>query len=186
VRVVRVADGDQLRQRQLPVRRHEREPLPATSGGQADRVGAMVLDAVRAFWATADAHQRASRGRQIREADEAIERASEDLDNTIRQLGELGLLSRPTSQETLEKLAKALDDAHAARSRLGDWGQSNVVDRDEIDNLREPVKRLAAWRRLISDTIKSVTVAPAMTADGRHSHLWDPRRIDIRLLGQHP
>ena len=29
-----LADGDQLRQRQLPVRRHEREPLPAASGGQ--------------------------------------------------------------------------------------------------------------------------------------------------------
>ena len=34
LRDVRVADGDQLRQRQLPLRRHEREPLPATSGGQ--------------------------------------------------------------------------------------------------------------------------------------------------------
>ena len=29
-----LADGDQLRQRQLPLRRYEREPLPATSGGQ--------------------------------------------------------------------------------------------------------------------------------------------------------
>ena len=28
------SDGDQLRQRQLPVWRHEREPLPATGGGQ--------------------------------------------------------------------------------------------------------------------------------------------------------
>ena len=26
----------------------------------------------------------------------------------------------------------------------------------------------------------------AMTADGRHSRRWDPRRIDIRFLGQHP
>ena len=34
LRDVRLADGDQLRQRQLPLRRHEREPLPATSGGQ--------------------------------------------------------------------------------------------------------------------------------------------------------
>ena len=65
-------------------------------------------------------------------------------------------------------------------------GESNVVGPDEIDELREPAKRLAAWRRLITDTVESVTVAPAMTADGRPSRLWDPRRIDIRFLGQDP
>jgi len=84
----------------------------------------MVLDAVRAYSATADAHGRASRGRQIREADEAFERASADLDDTIRQLGELGLLGRPASQETLEKLTTALDDAHAVRARLGDGARA--------------------------------------------------------------
>src|SRR5205823_3093537 len=88
---------------------------------KADRVEEMVLDAVRAYSAaTADAPRRASRRQQIREADAAIERANADLDDTIRQLGELGLLGRPASQETLEKLAKTLDDAHAARARLGD------------------------------------------------------------------
>ena len=153
---------------------------------KADRVEEMVLDAVRAYSATADAHGRASRKQQIREADEAIERANADLDDTIRQLGELGLLGRPASQETLEKLARALDDAHAVRARLGDGGESNVIGPDEIDKLREPAKRLAAWRRLITDTVESVTVAPAMTADGRPSRLWDPRRIDIRFLGQRP
>src|ERR1035438_5535012 len=56
-------------------------------------------------------------------------------------------------------------------------GESNVIGPDSIDKLREPAKRLAAWRRLITDTVESVTVAPAMTADGRPSHLWDPRRI---------
>ena len=153
---------------------------------KADRVEEMVLDAVRAYSATADAHRRASRRRQIREADEAIERANADLDDTIRQLGELGLLGRPASQETLEKLTTALDDAHAVRARLGDGGESDVIGPDDIDKLREPAKRLAAWRRLITDTVESVTVAPAMTADGRPSRLWDPRRIDIRFLGQHP
>jgi hypothetical protein len=49
----------------------------------------MVLDAVRAHSATADAPRRASRRRQIREADEAIEPANADLDEAIRQLGEL-------------------------------------------------------------------------------------------------
>ena len=95
------------------------------------------------------------------------------------------MLGRPASQETLRKLTTALDDAHAARARLGDRGKSNVIDPDEIDKLRDPSKRLAAWRRLIADTVESVTVAPAMTADGRPSRLWDPRRIDIRFQGQH-
>jgi DNA invertase Pin-like site-specific DNA recombinase len=153
---------------------------------KADRVEELVLDAVRSYLATADAHGRASRKRQIREADEAIERANAELDDTIRQLGELGLLGRPASQETLEKLTTALDDAHTARARLGDHGASEVIGPDEIDKLREPAKRLAAWRRLITDTVQSVTVAPAMTADGRLSRLWDPHRIDISFLGQHP
>ena len=146
----------------------------------------MVLEAVRAYWAGAHMHPRASRRERSREADEAIERANADLGDTIRQLGELGLLGRPASQETLETLTTALADAHAVRARLGDRGQSDVVGPDEIDKLRDPAKRLAAWRRLITDTVESVTVAPAMTADGRPGRLWDPRRIDIRFLDQHP
>src|SRR6516165_3243973 len=146
----------------------------------------MVLEAVRAYWAGAHMHPRASRRERSREADEAIERANADLDDTIRQLGEIGLLGRPASRETLEKLTAVLDDAHAVRARLGDGGKSDVIGPDEIDKLPEPAKRLAAWRRLIGDTVESVTVAPAMTADGRPSRLWDPRRIDIRLLDQHP
>jgi hypothetical protein len=153
---------------------------------KAERVEEIVLNAIRAYAATAAAHGRASRKQQIREADEAIERANKGLDDTIRQLGELGLLGRPASQPTLEKLTTALDEAHTARARLGDGGESDVIGPDEIDKLRDPAKRLAAWRRLITDTVESVTVAPAMTADGRRSHLWDPRRIGIRLLGQHP
>ena len=86
----------------------------------------------------------------------------------------------------MEKLTQTLDDAHTARARLGDGGESNIIGPDDIDKLREPAKRLAAWRRLITDTVESVTVAPAMTADGRPSRRWDPRRIDIRFLGEHP
>jgi site-specific DNA recombinase len=153
---------------------------------KADRVEAMVLDALRACSATADGHRCASRTQQIRAADEAIKRTNADLDNTIRQLGELGLLGRTASRETLEKLAKTLDDAHAVRARLGDGGKSDVIGPEDIDKFRDPAKRLAAWRRLITDTVESVTVAAAMTADGRPSHLWDPRRIDIRFRGQHP
>jgi hypothetical protein len=153
---------------------------------KADRVDALVLDAVRAYWTTADVNGRTSRRQRSREADEAIKRANADLDDTIRQLGEVGLLGRPASRETLEKLTAALDDAHAVRARLGDGGKSDVIGPDEIDRLPDPAKRLAAWRRLIGDTVESVTVAPAMTADGRPSRLWDPRRIDIRFLDQHP
>ena len=153
---------------------------------KADRVEEMVQDAVRAYSATADARGRGSRKQQIREADAAIQRANADLDDTIRQLGELGLLGRHASQETLENLTKAVDDAHTARARLGDGGESDVIGPDEIDKLREPAKRLAAWRRLITDTVESVTIAPAMTADGRHSRRWDPRRIDIKFLVPHP
>src|SRR5207237_7724384 len=61
------------------------------AAGKADRVEAAVLDAVRAYSATTDAHGHRSRRQQIREADEAIERANADLDDTIRPLGELGL-----------------------------------------------------------------------------------------------
>ena len=124
------------------------------------------------------------RGQQIREADKAIERANTDLDNTTRQLGDLGLLGRPASQETLGKLTTALDDAHIARARLGHGSKRNIIGPDDIDKLSEPAKRLAAWRRLIANTVELVTVAPAMTADGRPSRLWDPRRIDIRFLEQ--
>ena len=105
---------------------------------------------------------------------------------TARAFSRFGLLGRAASQETLGKLTKAVDDAHTIRARLGDRGESNVIGPDDIDKLREPAKRLAAWRRLVTDTVESVTVAPATTADGRPSRLWDPRRIDIRFLGQQP
>ena len=96
------------------------------------------------------------------------------------------MLGRPASQETLAKLTKALDDAYTGRARLAGRGESEVIGSEDIDKLRDPAKQLAAWRRLISDTVESVAVAPAMTAAGRPSRLWDPRRIDIRFLDQHP
>jgi site-specific DNA recombinase len=161
-------------------------PCQRRAAVKADRVEEMMLDAVRAYSTTADARGRASRKQQIRQADELIERANANLDATIRQLGELGLLGRAASQETLGKLTKALDDAHSARARLGNEGDSNVIGPDNIDELRDPAKRRAAWRRLITDTVQSATVAPAMTADGRPSRLWDPDRIDIRFIGQQP
>jgi hypothetical protein len=58
----------------------------------------------------------ASMLQQIREADEAIKRANTDLDDTIRQLGELGLLGRPASQQTLEKLTNTLSITRTPRA----------------------------------------------------------------------
>jgi len=110
---------------------------------KADRVEAMVLDAVQAYRTTADLPQRASRKRQIREADAAIRRANADLDDTIRQLGELGLLGRPASQETLEKRTKALDDAYIVRARLGDGGKSNT---SVLTRLTSCATRRSGWR----------------------------------------
>ena len=72
-----------------------------------------------------DAHGRASRKQQIRAADEAIERANADLDDMIRDLGELGLLGLLARQQTLEKKTTPLDDADSARARLGDTGEAS-------------------------------------------------------------
>jgi aspartate aminotransferase-like enzyme len=128
---VRVADGDQQLQRYYRCGDTSANPCQRRAAVKADRVEEMVLDAVRAHATKGDAHGRASRTQQIREADEAIGRTNADLDDTIRRLGELGLLGRPASQETLEKLTTALDDAHAARARLGDGARatSSVLTR---------------------------------------------------------
>ena len=160
--------------------------MPAASGGQGRPCRGDHAGCPAGALGHGQRARPGSRKQQIRAADEAIDRANKGLDDTIRQLGELGLLGRPASQETLEKLTEALDAAHTARLRLGDGSESKLIGPDEIDKLREPAKRLAAWRQLIIDSVQAVTVAPAMTADGRPSRLWDPRRIDIRFIGQHP
>jgi site-specific DNA recombinase len=143
---------------------------------KADRVEQMVMDAVRAYMAKAKVHGRASRRQQIRDADRAIDRADRALNDAIAQLDGLGLLGRPASQKALEKLTTALDDAHAARGRLGDAGTGKTIGPDDIDRLRDPARRLEAWRRLITDTVASVTVAPAS------SRRWDDDRITIEFL----
>ena len=133
---------------------------------KADRVDEGVPDAVRVYSATADAPRRASHKQQIREADEAIERANAHLDDTIRQLAELGLMGRPATRETLEKLATTLDDAHTARARLGDRGESNP-DRHQVPGPASIRKPPAATSRASVATLGSYDL---------HNSLDPPRR----------
>jgi hypothetical protein len=52
----------------------------------------------------------------------------------------------------------------------------------DIDKLPDPPKRLAAWRRLITDTVAQVTVPPATTADGRRHRILTGDIV--KFLGQ--
>ena len=158
-------------------------PCRRRAAVKADRVEEMVLDAVRAYSATADvpdARRAGSRSARRTRRSNAPTRISMTRSGSSASLD---CWAGPRARRPWGS-CQALDDAHTARARLGDGGESNIIGPDEIDKLREPAKRLAAWRRLITDTVESVTVAPAMTADGRPSRLWDPSRIDIRFLRQ--
>ena len=154
---------------------------------KADRVEEMVLDAAPGVLGhrrrRTDARRAGSRSARRTRRSNAPTRISMTRSGSSASLA---CWAAPRARRPWRSSTTALDDAHAARARLGDGGESNIIGPDDIDKLREPAKRLAAWRRLITDTVESVTVAPAMTADGRPSRLWDPRRIDIRFLGQHP
>jgi hypothetical protein len=46
-------------------------------------------------------------------------------------------VGRAASQERVGKLTRAVDDAHNARARLGNEGDSHVIGPDEIDKLRD-------------------------------------------------
>ena len=141
----------------------------------ADRVESMVMDKVRKY--TADARGRASAAERSRAADAKLESAQTALDEAIHSLGGLGLLAEPASQETLEKLTKARDEAKEEAVRLSDGRKRKTTSPDDIDRL-PPARRLAEWRGLITDTVESVTVAPAS------STTWDDRRIAFKFLGQ--
>jgi hypothetical protein len=56
------------------------------------------------------------------------------------------------------ELRAARDRALDARADLGPERPREVNGPADIDNLRDPPKRLAAWRRLITDTVAQVTV----------------------------
>ena len=67
----------------------------------------------------------------------------------------------------MEKLTTALDDAHVARARLGDGGDSDVIGPDDIDKLREHAALSGLATAGCHDTVEWSQVAPAMTAEQR-------------------
>jgi hypothetical protein len=77
-----------------------------------------------------------------------------------------------------ERSDRALD----ARADLGPERPRKVISPADIDKLRDPPKRLAAWRRLITDTVAQVTVPPARTADGRRHRILTGDIV--KFLGQ--
>ena len=149
-------------------------PCEQRAAIKADRVEAVVTEAVRAY--VADARGRASAEQRIRQADEAAERAQANLDAAIRAFA--GLAGEAAAAERLGELKAARDAALDARASLGAGGARKVVSPDDIDKLRDPAKRLTAWRRLITDTVESVTIAPA------RDHRWDPARVGVTFLDQ--
>ena len=100
---------------------------------------------------------------------EQVERAQAALDVAIRAF--TGLEGEAAAAERLAELRAARDRALDARADLGPERLREVIGPADIDKLRDPPKRLAAWRRLITDTVAQVTVPPAMTADGRRHRI---------------
>ena len=134
---------------------------------KADVVEQIVINAVREY--TGTARGRASPEERVREADEQVERAQAALDAAIRAF--TGLEGEAAAAERLAELRAARDRALDARADLGPERPRKVISPADIDELRDPPKRLAAWRRLITDTVAQVTVPPATTADGRRHRI---------------
>jgi recombinase-like zinc beta ribbon protein/recombinase len=145
---------------------------------QADVVERIVINAVREY--TGTARGRASREQRVREADEQVERAQAALDAAIRAFtvleGEAAAAGR------LAELRAARDRALDARADLGPERLGEVIGPADIDKLRDPPERLAAWRRPITDTVAQVTVPPARTADGRRHRILTGEIVEF--LGQ--
>jgi hypothetical protein len=145
---------------------------------QADVVEQIVINAVREY--TGTARGRASHEQRVREANEQVERAEAALDAAIRAF--TGLEGEAAAAERLAELRAARDRALDARADLGPERLREVIGPADIDKLRDPPKRLAAWRRLITDTVAQVTVPPATTADGRRHRILTGDIVEF--LGQ--
>jgi hypothetical protein len=64
----------------------------------------------------------------------------------------------------------------------GPRGPRKVIEPADIEKLRDPAKRLEAWRRLIAATVARATVEPATTADGRRPLAGDPGRVTVEFV----
>jgi hypothetical protein len=145
---------------------------------QADVVEQIVINAVRDY--TGTARGRASHEQRVREADEQVERAQAALDAAIRAF--TGLESEAAAARTSRRAPSARDRALDAPADLGPEGPRKVIGPADIDKLRDPPKRLAAWRRLITDTVAQVTVSTATTVDGRRHRILTGDIV--KFLGQ--
>jgi len=144
---------------------------------KADRIEGWVMDRVREY--TADARGHASADAHRRDAKAALAKAQAQLSATRRRLLLLppGSDQEPEVLEVVDGLEQACNEAQAAVDRLGPSGRRKTVTPEQIDRL-PAARRLAEWRGLITDTVASVTVAPA--GPRRHGD----RVIDIQFLGQ--
>jgi DNA invertase Pin-like site-specific DNA recombinase len=151
---------------------------PRKAGIKAHQAEQIVMDRVREH--LADARGRASHEQRIREADERIERAQAALDAAIRAF--TGLEGEGAAVERLTELRQTRDRALDERADLGPEGPRKIVAPADIEKLRDPAKRLEAWRRLIAATVVRATVEPATTADGRRPRAGDPGRVTVEFV----
>ncbi len=131
----------------------------------AEPVERLVEDAVRE--ALKDAEGRASAESNVREAEDARERAQADLDAALRAFA--GLMDEPGAVERLGELREARDGAQARRDQLGGSRVVTVNAGADWDRLT-----LDERRALIRATVERVTVAP-----GR-----GPDRVSVQFVGQ--
>ena len=165
LRDVRLADGDQLRQRQLPLRRHEREPRAG------DERRSRPTASRRWCWTRSGrtrprptrTHARRAGGRSARRT----RRSNAPTRISMTRSGSSASLdcwAGPRARRPWRNSTKTLDDAHTARARLGDGGESDVIGPDDIDKL--PRTREAA--------------SGVATADHRHRRVGYGRAGDDR------
>jgi site-specific DNA recombinase len=132
----------------------------------ADLVEGIVVDAVRG--ALADAEGRASAEQNVRDAEQAAQRAQADLDAAIRAFA-------------------GLEDEHAARDRLGELraAREDAVDRlEQLGGARAGVTvvTVADWDRLTVDEQRALIraiVARVIVSPGR-----GPGRVSVELFGE--
>lgn len=124
----------------------------AISAEIAERV---VVDAVTE--AMSGVQGKASATSRSREAERELAAANDALDNAIRSLA--GLMDRPASQETIERLSAAQEIAEERLNRVGRASTATLSIEDF------PTLRLEGQRRIVRATVQSAIVGPGRGAD---------------------